>query len=403
MPLFLFFFGLSTMYFLFSKRKIDFFTLGYFSCAIYFLPGLFGWSGIQTLGVQNVIHVTTYISLSIVMSGLLFSAVAWDKTVNIKDIHQKHEYRAEFTIIMILSMLVGGLFISLESSEIFSPEKPDYGRIYSFFVPTIVLGMIYSSVSGKFFGVFIFAPLIALDLFAGNRESVVFSVLGGLMAFGQGTAKTRMAFSHSRTLVLAITVAYFLMIYKGLYQAVLAGRFDLVGERLLSEEYYLASAMRLESFVTLDLLNSVLVQNIQYNDNWLLALVVIVLPMADIFEFKMPRAISHFIADHSYGWLNFGVAGNIWADMHAAGGWLLFIFSALLYAVTPIFLNIALARSRSMFVSLAICIIGVILMFFSHRAGLFYTVTLVSRFSFFFLFVFVLIFVCSGGRLKKCI
>jgi hypothetical protein len=368
---------------------------------IYFFPGLFGWVGIDSMGLRNDISAATYISMSFIIFSLTITAFFWGRLDKHNHTLPKGEYKNEFKVILALGILVGAAFILLEIDEILTPGKPSYSRVYSFFLPMVIVGMIYSIASARYLGIAVFLPLIVLDVFAGNRESMVFSVLGSFIILGQTSDRIRLALKHYRALLSSVAVSYGLLIYKGLYVAMAAGRYDIISDRLLSGDFYTESAMRLESFITLDLLNSVVTSNISYSENWFLATLIILIPMGDIFFPINTQSISSVISEQFYSWTDFGVAGNIWADSHAAGGWLLFFFFSLIYSLMPIVLNIAIARSRSTFISSSICVIGVVVMFFSHRAGLFYTITLLSRFIFLFTLIYIIILIIGRGKLRR--
>lgn len=377
---FILIFTLSATYFLAAPRRFDFFSIAFLSSSIYFLPGLLGSVGVRRLGRMSDINSDTYISISLVLALLTISAMMWDRGTCRPKNYARKFYKVDLFFILSLGILVGVYFTNSEWSEIFSPGKPHYGRSHSFLVPIVVLGLTISFASKFYTGLLFFIALSALDIYAGNRETAAFSLLACAALIGTSSRSKPLVTEHYWFILVAAAILFTLLSYKGVYVAVVAGRFDLVTEWLTSPDYYLLSVSGLESFVTLDILNSVLSGHTSYSENFLTNLLAAALPFGDIIVPVRPESVSHYISRTFYSDLDFGVAGNIWADAHVLGGWLMFSFLALLYAISPIVLNVLLINARTGFFAATVSIIGVLMLFYFHRSGLEFGVTLLFRY-----------------------
>lgn len=365
-------------FFFLRKRHFDFFSLGAASSFVYFLPGIFGFTnsplfggGYETLSINS----TTYVVFISVFLSLLLGAIVWDKTSPQKP---KPQRTKNVKLLFALAVCITCAFLFIHAEPLFSRGKPSFDVLHPYFQISAALGLIAAfDLKKPFLSTFFFLALL-LDVYGGNREGLAMPLLGFIVLLLM--SKGRMSFYRNPKLWISSCVVFlFFVMYKGVYQAIKSLRWELIVSRLTSSEYYIITLLTFEPFTTQNILNQTVEHDLVFSAaEWLYPLLLNLMLFTDKLGFVAVK-YSHFFTGTLYDFIDYGQASNIWAECYAVGRIMLVFIMALLYGVVmPYFFNSMIFKFNG-FSRYFWALSGAYFMFFIHRTGLGYQITIQKR------------------------
>ncbi len=386
--------ALAGSYFLFKNRPLDFFTIAFFSSVIYFFPAFFGLVSVPGFtGVTREIEPLAYLPYILVPLLLLVFAFVHDHIPRHHD-HSEHSRMLSPAVMSVLSerqpfmttaelvlytaafiATVGFLFLGW--SEIVTPGKPIYGREHAIYATIVPIAFACSVMMRRYGLATLFLVALAVDVIAGNREAIVFAVGAAILIRYLSGRPVRLSESW-KALLSGLLLLSALIVYKEINAAFMSGNYDLVSSRLTSPDWYRMILMRFEPFTTQAILTDSVRTDLIYDGPYFYNLIHSVVPMAQNFGFNVEDNIGQFYDHVLYPFADFGVAGNIWAEGYMIGGWPLMTAYIVLYALSPWWIN-ALFHRASLAFRPIIAVSAIAFLFFIHRTGLEYNLTLQVR------------------------
>lgn len=380
-----------TIFFIRTRRNIDFFLFAYVSSVVYFFPGLFGYvlsPSISGYRVENSIPNGAYIIYISVLSLLTMSAFIYDKWSRNKVFSTKilkGEVNAE-KILYLIAIFIGILFVFTEWGEIIGAGKPNFGRIHPIYQIFVGLALTYSIGMKRKKMSFILLGLLLIDIYGGNREGLAIALMAGVIFYMEQYRDISLL-KYKKTILLGLFAFFFFSIYKEVYSAIKIQNWDLVYLRLGDPQFWLDSISRIESFTTQDILARTIEFNIKFPlGEWIKPIFHNLIIFAPSFGATSISYSSAF-TQQVYSFVNYGLASNIWAEGYAVGGYsmvgiLVFFYSTFL----PVLTNVLLRKTKGI-MHVALIFSASYFFFFIHRTGLNYMLTIQKR------IVFALIFV----------
>jgi hypothetical protein len=377
-----------------AKRCFDFFSLGFFSALLYFSPGFFGYVLVPTpkLGYeyfQDQILDETYTIMTLVMAGIFIGALYFDYYICPKTLNFSHTESKE-KILIILLVTIAGFLLSLVSwIKAGKPMMTEYGKgdviktLGQFYIllqlgSTSLSVISFSCRNWALFRLSIF--FILIDLYIGNRETIVFSIVSllftGLLFQGR---QRLMRYWLQGILVLPLIFIPFL--YKGLYRAIQAGNWELVYDRLTHTEYYIESLTYSEPFFTQGILNNIISNDFKSGLGPLYSLSNQFILYSNKLGFDN-ISFSEILKPALYPFKQNGLASNVWGEMWSMGGWILligFIFLYILIVFYGSYLVTSKKSENNVFFRSFLIIFMMVWTFYIHRSGLGYNINVLKR------------------------
>lgn len=386
------------LYLIVKRRQIDFYAIAIFSTLFYFLPIFFGYTWLRD-GVTDIInpisskmdaiYSTVFILL---LFGCILNDIAMPRPFPTTLIGSPQN-RLFYYLVALFAWLI---FVTFHWGDLIVGRKESFGSLYSIAFTAVAIAVTIAITSKSFGWAFVFTFIALVDLYSGNRELIAFATLVTFILVMTKHGSVQL-WKYSRYMLTILAAVFTLMTYKMIGAVVILQRWDLVFERLADLDFYLMSIMRSEPFVTQSLLFNAIEEGWTFNGSVILNISIILMPFGAIFAEDV-QSLSGVINQHM-GYLDYGVASNIWAESYIIGGMPMVIINAFLYAAAPATFNIMFVKWRSVVARTVVALCAVTLIFFLHRAGIEYSVNIVKRFMLFAFFVHGL-FILMKGRAK---
>lgn len=318
-------------YFAVARRRLDTFTVAFFSAAMYFLPGFVGY----TLTPVTPEHpVKTPVALDpeamaimlLVLASIPLCAVLWDQ-FDLRRAGPQFRIRCTPTVSYVALGLgvLGFLWAVAETGPaLFSPDKRDVigivGRGHLLWEMGAAMGAVFAYSYRQRLVLMASAALLIVDMWIGFRYAFAMAFIGvaWLALWRDGAFRLS---SLPRRYLLAILLGGLAIIsYQNLKEPVRQGDWTEVSRRLGDPAWYAAGVMTSEPFTTQTVLNEVVRNDFRTSSEhlWSASLHLIVFSPslgAEGVRFNQLHQAALFpTVDH-------GLADNIWAQMWSATGW----------------------------------------------------------------------------------
>ncbi|MFQ3248841.1 MAG: hypothetical protein ACI9O6_000645 [Glaciecola sp.] len=398
---------IASLYFFLNKRVFDYYTIAFFGCFLYFMPGFFGMTSYlnESGWVKTPIHELTYLLMIIVIFSILMFGWIADKLfktkVNFKRIFVI-EYKVHYSLLFLalVSSLSLILLIISTNGMVFQAEKDSVleslNRWHILFYSAATLGFPIAAFFRKIKLSIVFFTLLVVNLYIGFRAPIVISVLALLVVFLSAKGPIRLIVYY-KWLLTFTCFGLLMFLYKYIAFGIKAGLWDLVFQSITNAETYVNMITMSEPFVVLNNLNIVIIKNYTTGFDHLMSAVYQLILFAPQLGAETVSFNDHFQND-LFPTVKYGLASNIWAQMLSSGGWLLCVFFVAFY-------NIALFLGRYFlyrFNLLTICITSPIFVYFAfyiHRNDLGYAINISKRL--FLIIIAVKIFITMLDSTKK--
>lgn len=371
-----------------ARRRLDFYTVATFSSLVYFLPGLAGY----TFYVFNSQIIYTPINGEMVfiyctvVFALFAGAILNDYTSRSPAVALKPINRSKQRIFYLSATLIWALFALTHFDDLILGRKEAFGSLYAITFTSVAVAFVMALANKNWRWAILFSLIALVDLYAGNREMIAFVLIAYMIVAGINSPRLRIIGKFRFTMP-AFAAVSLLLVYKQLGAVIIAGRWDLVVDRLGDPTFYMAAVSRSEPFATQTILYSATELNWQFTDSLLQNVLIILMPMGRLFSSEV-SSLSAFL-NQSFGNVGYGIGSNVWAEAFVLGGMPIVIIFSICYAVLPAVLNHLTRNSSSFLVRILLAFIGVAFLFFIHRTGVEYAINIVKRFALFIFFIHV--------------
>lgn len=372
-------------YFLLRRREFDFFSIGFASGLVYFLPGFVGFvRSSSDYSVAQPLHPETYLVFIAVLSCVLIGAVLFDQMTCPATRDSAKSVPLELTSETALAIALFGLVATIltSGSDLFSAQKSDVmevtGRWHILFRFGAMYLLAFAIARKQAFFAAAGLVLLLFDLFVGYRIGVVVGVLAAATVVLNRKGVQSLIRNERRTILLGVLLIAAIFIYKRIYTVIKLGLWDVVVDRLLDPEILLLALFTSEPFGTQTILNEVIRTGFHATPSHLSGVVSLLVPFSNNLGAEIQSFNDLFQQKLFGGVVRGGMANNIWAQMYAIGGW------AALSIAIPVFVGCLglgswlLNSSRGSAVVL-VAVLFTFLAFYIHRNDVLYMLVLLRR------------------------
>jgi hypothetical protein len=376
-------------YFLFAPRRFDCFAVGYFSACVYFLPGFLGYAHLPNpVDSSRPFPVDladeTYLVMATVLAGLALGALAYDLAVGRREpavALPAGRYAGHVACGLALFGLV--MCVLTMGDSLLADDKQEVldrlNRWYILWEVATGLAVTLAFAQRRWWLLAACLPLVLANVYVGFRLLLALCLIATCTLALVRRGPQVLLLRNKRALTALLLGCLVLFVYKGIFVHVKMGNWDTVRERLTDPDYYVSSVTQSEPFTTQVILDSVLVRRFHVEPEHLVRSVTVqfVLFSPELGVESAPDFNADFQSALFPG-LNWGMAGNIWAEMHATGGWPLFVIFLLLF-VLLLALGSYAVRARDPVVQAFAALFFSYLAFYIHRNTLTYQLCLQKR------------------------
>lgn len=377
-------------YFLFRRRRFDFFSLAFLGACFYFLPGFLGFAGYAEGFILTPVPIVgeAYATMCwvigvILVCGMLSDVMARDSASSnqpsIAGRSDRYRHTGAVatlagTVGLVLSMITVG-------SDLLDPDKVallgNLNRWYLLWTTGAVLGLSITYVRRSYVLFTVNLLLLLTNLYVGFRVDLVIAILavGALALSSQGAIRL-----SDRWKVGTATVLFGLMmfVFKYVAFALKALDWDLIVAQATNPEALKVMFMYSEPFIAQGTLNEVVRQDFFVGGGHLWSVAALLVPLANELGVEVVGFNDLFQPALFSSVTGYGLGSNIWAEMWAIGGWPAILLFTQGFVVLLFMFGHALTRGGPEQRAL-VAVLGVYWAFYVHRNDLLYQLTLSRR------------------------
>lgn len=380
--------SLGLVYFLFVKRRFDFFLIAYLSAVIYFLPGFVGYviyPGSILYSEQVDLIPEAYTVMSLVLAAILCTAIISDFSLELAPPRTRIVGAQRTSTIALVLSFIGALGAVLTSGPtLLSPEKfemlPELNRWYVLAASALPIAAVTAFERKQWIKLSIAGVLLALDLFVGFRITAAITTIAIFaLSLSRYKIKFRLIF-HDKWKVLAVCIVVpFFFVVKGFMYPIKVGDWDFISVVWWDPDFYASTLINSEPFYTQAILNEVLHQRLEVGLDHFSSLLYLLVPFAteftnDVLSFN--DLFQPTLFPTSVSWM--GMANNIWAEALSSGGYAMLVLFLFVFLFLLI-LGSSLLRSTDPEIRAGAAVLFSWLAFYVHRNDVLYQAILERR------------------------
>lgn len=327
-------------YFLLSHRRVDFFTLAFAAACVYFLPGFFGavpYGGLRSATVP--LENQTYLVMTAVMTAITLGAWMFEPHGG-QDAWKSRGVADPVASQVALIVATIGLTMTLRSDEgdLFSADKVEVlsavSRWFYIFAVGASLAAVLAFLHRQWWTLLVATGLLLFSVYIGFRSHFALTVIAVFLSYFNAQGRQRFLARNQVAVVLALAAAVFFFSYKFVYRMVKLGEYDVVAERVIDPQFHLQAIADSEPFATQMILNEVLRSRYETDAAYIVeGLAAQSVLFSERFGLEA-IAFNDLFQPELFPDIEWGMAGNIWAQMLAAGGWPLLLAFLTLFVLT---------------------------------------------------------------------
>lgn len=373
-------------YFLLAKRRFDFLTLGFFCACAYFMPGFFGYVRYPPNGFEVALEEGAFGAMSLVLAGITMAAAILDSTRN--NFSGKSRLLSGLSVrrmaqaLLVLSGIGFCLTVATTGAVLLETDKAlmlkELNRWHIIWTTASVASVVFADAAGARTLRLFSLAFLAGNLYIGFRSPLAFGALSVLMLRATSEGPRRIIKARPVLLLSGLLLTAFLFAYKGIFVAVKDSNWSLVLERASDIDYYLTSLTASEPFGTQAILNEVVRTRFEASFSSLAGALLQVLAFAPELGAEIISFNDQF-QPVLFPQANYGMAGNIWAQMLATGGWFLLLAFVAFYSTTLTLASAFMERFDPALRSAAAVFLAPWCLFI-HRNDLIYQLSLQKRY-----------------------
>jgi hypothetical protein len=329
--------------FLAANRRVDAFTVAFFSAVIYFLPGLVGYT-LSPVTPSSPVKLPVELEpeairiMAMVVVGIAAASFVWD-FVDRRSLRPAWvlESAAVAPLCAFLLGATGLLFAWLETGgAVFAQDKRDgievVGRGHLLWEMGASLGAVLGFAYRQRLVSMASWGLLLLDMWAGFRYAFAMSLIATLLLWFGGEGPKVLLRLPLRYVGLVLMAGLAVISYQNLKEPVRYGDWAEVSARLSDPSWYIAGVLTSEPFTTQTVLNEIVRREFRTTAEhlWAVRSHLILFSGAlgdeDIRFNKLYQPALFPQVDH-------GLANNMWAQMWSAGGWPLLVGFMVVFVV----------------------------------------------------------------------
>lgn len=370
----------SFVYHLFKKRKVDLFTIAFFSAFLYFLPGLFGYVIEPQLinGIREMVKVplveNAYIVMSLVLISITLTTYLNDyitKSKKKKNIQNKSILESKYILQSYVFISIISFIYVLYSTEfsLFTGKTnvwEDLGIIKILLTLSTNFAFITSYIKKQKFPLIYSIIMIAVLFLMGNRSVLAIAFLSAFLYKLNNYGKVKLI-QLIRPKLLMITGIMGVILFNGksIYGAFQREGLATAIKVLFNTDLLLEKVVTSEPFGTQNILNTVLSDNYTIDIETLKTLPTHLLIAPGHFG-RDTQSFSKDFTETFYPYVDYGLAYNIWAESYALGGWLFLILIIIIFSLFLLIFN-SLIEWKDMYLKSLFISMSVYLAFYIHR------------------------------------
>lgn len=333
--------ALGCAYYLGTRRRLDAFTVAFFSAVIYFLPGLVGYT-LSPVSPRTPVKVPVELETEAVAimlaatTALLLGGMAWSALERrlAGPLWRLEDARLAPLLALLLGMLGVALTVVESGPAAFAADK----RVV---VEAVGRGHLLWQVGGALAVVLGFAQrqrvvhvlgwlLLAGDMVIGFRYAFAGALVAvALLWLGAGQPR-RLGSIRLRHWVAVLLGGLFIISFQNLKEPLRAGDWAEIGARLSNPLWYGAGILTSEPFTTQTVMNEIVRHDFRTGADHLLgASSHLVLFSSDLGG--EPVRFNELYQPALFPLVDHGLANNIWAQMWSAGDWPLLVAWCLVF------------------------------------------------------------------------
>lgn len=318
-------------YFVFARRRLDAFSVAFFSAAIYFLPGFVGYT-LTPVTPENPIKLPTPLELEAiaimlaVLASIVLGGFVWD-LFDLRSSAPRFRLQSSGTVayVAVIIGLAGFLWAIIEDGPaLFAPNKriviEVVGRGHLLWQMGAALSVPLAWGRRQWAPLLLGTALLLIDMWIGFRYAFATAFIGVVWLSLIHAAPCRLVQAPKRYLVVAIVGGLAILSYQNLKEPLRAGNWSEAGRRVSSPVWYVAGVMTSEPFTTQTVLNEIVRRDFRTDTDhlWSAALHLIV------FSPNLGAEAQRFNSLYQpalFPDVDHGMADNIWGQMWSATGW----------------------------------------------------------------------------------
>lgn len=331
-------------YFIVRTRAFDFLTVGWFSAAIYFLPGLVGYTLSPVTPASPIklpvqLDPRVYVIMCVVLAAILIAAVCYDATQPRRENASRHWHlqgaRAACDILF-WTALIGMILTWVESGgAAFAADKrvviTAVGRWHVLWEMAAALGVLLSFAFRRKVLLAGCGVLIVVDMYIGFRYAFAITFVGLMTMVFARFGPVRLKDTPSKYWLAAALGGLFIISYQNLKEPLRGGDWPEIGRRLSSVQWYLSGIVTSEPFTTQTILNEIVRRDFTTGTDHLWSATQHLILFAPELGAEAQR-FNDLYQPALFPTVDHGLADNIWAQMWSGGGWTLLVAFALVHA-----------------------------------------------------------------------
>lgn len=327
-------------YFLFKKRKIDLFTVSFFSSVIYFLPGLFGYV-VYPGRIRVEIHYEVYIVFIMVQCAIwgatLFKDLYKNKKPNKDNLKSFVLIEAKYisfvlSVVCIIIMLYYLITLNTQLLQAKSYLMPLLGPLFILMRNSAMLSFLLAYLEKKY-TIMVFSGVVLLFTFLiGFRSPIAITGIAIFILYFMDKGRSSFLLTHYKKVVLVSVFGYIMIMGKIFYGSFKSQGIAGAISRMFDKEYILIGFSSIESFGVQTILNEVMVRNFYTGVGHLEELYYQILVAPSLFK-KDLISFNDLFQSSLFPQVEYGMAYNIWAEALSSGGYSFLILIIFLFVI----------------------------------------------------------------------
>jgi len=372
-------------YFLMRRRAFDFFTVGFASGLVYFLPGFFGFvRSSRDFSVSEPLQSETYLVFITVLLFILAGAFVFDQIRLRRPTAGAKPVPWTITTEVAIAVAAVGLIATLVTSgdALFSPLKAEVmestGRWHVLFRFSTIYILVFATLRKQMSLAIVGILFLIFDLYVGFRFGFVIAVLAAATLFMHAKGAQSLFKVERRSLILGVLLVGIVFVYKQVYTLIKLGLWDLIADRVTDPNILALALMTSEPFGTQSILNEVIRTDFTTGPSHLASVASLLVPFSNMLGAEIQSYNDLFQERLFGGVVKGGMANNIWAQMYSVGGWFGIITGVTIYTAL-LGLGSWLLKVKRGSVLALIAFLFTLIAFYVHRNDVAFTLTLMRR------------------------
>lgn len=323
--------GLGCAYYLGVRRRLDAFSVAFFSALIYFLPGLVGYT-LSPVSPRTPVKVPVPLEpeaiaiMAAVTAAIVLAGVGWSALERWLPAPRWRLEDASLAPVVAVTLGLLGVVLTVAESgaAAFAADKrvvvEAVGRGHLLWQAGGAFGAVLGFAARRWFVAALGWLLLLGDLLIGFRYAFAGALIAAvLLGLGAGEPR-RLGRMRVRHVMAVLLGGLFIVSYQNLKEPLRAGDWPEIGARLSNPLWYGAGILTSEPFTTQTVLNEIVRADFRTGPEHLFGVSAhLVLFSGDLGG--EPVRFNEIYQPALFPLVDHGLANNIWAQMWSAGGW----------------------------------------------------------------------------------